>query len=317
MEIPSELISVIERNALRRASPAVQTLIDEILARHGRAARAVLFYGSCLRTGDDLDGLVDLYLLVDSYRNAYSGWVPALLNALLPPNVFYLEREFEGQTVRTKYAVLSLADFNKGTSRRWFHSYLWGRFSQPAAVLYTRNEAVAQLVLKGFARSVLTFTRRVLPRLAAEFSAQQLWRRGLELSYRAELRSEPPQKRARLFDAAPQYYEDITRLAMPAVSYPVAAVAGTASTRYRARISGGVRLASRFTWGLRSWQGKLLSVLRLVKAVTTFEGGVDYILWKIHRHTGVTVDVGPRLRRHPLLAMGVLSWRLYRRGGFK
>ena len=80
---------------------------------------------------------------MDSYRNAYSCWVPALLNTLLPPNVFYLEREFEGQTVRTNYAVLSLADFNKGTSRRWFHSYLWLRFSQPAAVLYTRNEAVS------------------------------------------------------------------------------------------------------------------------------------------------------------------------------
>jgi len=165
MQIPAELISIIGRSALRQPSPAVQTLIDEILARHGRAARAILFYGSCLRTGDDLDGLVDLYLLVDSYRNAYSGWVPALLNALLPPNVFYLEREFEGQTVRTKYAVLSLADFNKGTSRRWFHSYIWGRFSQPAAVLYTCNEKVAQLVIEGFARSVLTFTHQVLPRI--------------------------------------------------------------------------------------------------------------------------------------------------------
>jgi len=317
MQIPAELISIIGRSALRQPSAAVQTLIDEILARHGRAARAILFYGSCLRTGDDLDGLVDLYLLVDSYRNAYSGWVTALLNALLPPNVFYLEREFEGQTVRTKYAVLSLADFNKGTSRRWFHSYLWGRFSQPAAVLYACNEKVAELVVEGLARSVLTFIHRVLPRMPAEFNARQLWRRGLELSYRAELRAERPQKGAGLYDAAPQYYEEVTRLAMTAGSYPVAAVAGTESIRYRSRISGGVRLASRFTWGLRFWQGKLLSVLRLVKAVTTFEGGVDYILWKVHRHSGVTVDVGPRLRRHPLLAMGVLSWRLYRRGGFR
>jgi len=319
MEISSELISAIERHAFRKASPAVQVLIDEILARHGQAAQGILFYGSCLRTGDDLDGLVDLYLLVDSYRNAYpgSGRVAAILNALLPPNVFYLEREFEGQTVRTKYAVLSLSDFQKGTSKRWFHSYLWGRFSQPAAIVYARNPEVAQLVLKGFGRSVLTFIHRVLPRTAAEFTARQLWGRGLELSYRAELRAERPEKRARLFDAAPQYYEEITRLAMAAGSFPVAAVAGTDPTRYRARIPDSVRRVSRFAWGLRSWQGKLLSVLRLVKAMTTFEGGVDYILWKINRHSGVTVDVEPRLRRHPLLAVWVLSWRLYRRGGFR
>jgi len=319
MEISSELISAIERRAFRQASPAVQVLIDEILARHGLAAQAILFYGSCLRTGDDLDGLVDLYLLVDSYRNAYSGSgrVPAILNALLPPNVFYLEREFEGQTVRTKYAVLSLSDFQKGTSKRWFHSYLWGRFSQPTAILYARNPEAAQLVLKGFGRSVLTFTHRVLPRLSAEFTARQLWGRGLELSYRAELRAERPEKRARLFDAAPQYYEEITRLSMAAGSFAIAAVAGTDPTRYRARISGSVRRVSRLAWGLRSWQGKLLSVLRLVKAMTTFEGGVDYILWKINRHSGVTVDVEPRLRRHPFLAIWVLSWRLYRRGGFR
>ena len=317
MEIPSALLSAIERNTFRKASPAVQVLIDEILARHGQAAQGVLFYGSCLRSGDDLDGLVDLYLLVDSYRNSYSGRLAALLNALLPPNVFYLEREFEGQTVRTKYAVLSLADFQKGTSKRWFHSYLWGRFSQPTAILYARNDSVKKMVLRGFARSVLTFTHRVLPRLATEFSARQLWGRGLELSYRAELRAERPEKRARLFDAAPQYYEEVTRLSMDTNSFPVAAIAGTDPTLYRARISDGVRWVSRFTWALRSWQGKLLSVLRLVKAMTTFEGGVDYILWKINRHSGVTVDLEPRLRRHPLLAMWVLSWRLYRRGGFR
>jgi hypothetical protein len=317
MEIPSQLISAIHRHASRAASPAVQTLIDEILARHGRSARAILFYGSCLRTGEDLDGLVDLYLLVDSYRKAYSGRTTAVLNALLPPNVFYLEREFEGQTVRTKYAVLSLADFRKGTSRRWFHSYLWGRFCQPTALLYASDEGVRQLVLNGLARSVVTFIQRVVPRVSSEFSARQLWRRGLELSYRAELRAEKPEKRVGLFDAAPQYYEEVTRLAVEAVSYPIEIVGDTATVRCRVQISKGVRWISRLAWALRTWQGKLLSVLRLLKAITTFEGGVDYILWKINRHSGVTVDVEPRLRRHPLLAMWVLSWRLYRKGGFR
>ena len=317
MKIPFELIRAIERHAFRKPSPAVQVLIDEILARHGQAAQGILFYGSCLRSGDDFDGLVDLYLLVDSYPKAYQGFVPALLNALLPPNVFYLEREFEGQTVRTKYAVLSLADFQKGTSKRWFHSYLWGRFSQPTALLYARNEKVTELVLKGFARATLTFVHRVLPCISPEFTARQLWGRGLELSYRAELRAERPEKRARLFDAAPQYYEEVTRFAVDAGTYAIAAMAGTDPPQYRSRIAAGVRWVSRLTWVLRSWQGKLLSVLRLVKAVTTFEGGIDYILWKINRHSGVSVDVEPRLRRHPLLAMWVLSWRLYRRGGFR
>ena len=317
MDIPPELISAIGRNADRPPSPAVRHLIDEILARHSEAAQAILFYGSCLRTGDDLDGLVDLYLLVDNYRAAYRSRFQAFVNALLPPNVYYLERDFEGQVVRTKYAVLSLANFHKGTSKRWFHSYLWGRFCQPTALLYARNGEVARAVYKGFAQSVLTFMRRVLPRVGSDFTARQMWRRGLELSYRAELRSERPEKRARLFDAAPDYYENVTRIAVSSAVLPVEIIPGADGVSYRARIPAWVRFLSRLTWRLRSIQGKLLSVLRLLKALATFEGGVDYILWKIERHSGVAVDVEPRLKRRPLLAMWVLSWRLYRRGGFR
>lgn len=317
MEILSQLISIVSRESDRQPSSALRALIDEILARHGEAGQAILFYGSCLRTGDELEGLVDLYLLVDNYRTAYKSRWQALFNSLLPPNVYYLEIEFEGRVVRTKYAVLSLSDFQKGTSTRWFHSYLWGRFCQPTALLYARNDEVARLVQKGFAQSVLTFIRRVLPRIEPEFDARRLWRLGFELSYRAELRAERPQKRARLFDAATEYYEKITRIAMDGAAYPVEILDSSGSVRYRHNISGCVRFLSRIKWGLRSLQGKVLSVLRLLKAITTFEGGVDYILWKIQRHTGVSVDVDPRLKRHPLLAIWVLSWQLYRRGGFR
>ena len=317
MKIPSKLISAISLISDRPASPAVGALIDEILNRHGEAAQAVLFYGSCLRSGDELDGLVDLYLLVDDYRNAFRSRMQALLNQLLPPNVYYLERGFKGYTVRTKYAVLSLADFQKGTSPDWFHSYLWGRFCQPTVLLYARNHKVRELVQKCFAQSVITFISRVLPVVSSEFTAQQLWGRGLTLSYGAELRSEKPEKRARLFNAAPDYYEEVTRLAMDAMPYPIEIVDDAVKTLYCPRISKWRRLRGLLAWRLRSLQGKLLSILRLMKATLTFEGGVDYILWKIERHSGVTVDVEPRLKHRPMLAMGVLAWRLYRKGGFR
>jgi hypothetical protein len=317
MEIPAELISEISRTSARSASPAVQYLIDEILARHGDAAQAVLFYGSCLRTGDDLDGLVDLYLLVDNYRAAYTSRFQAFVNFLLPPNVYYLERDFEGQVVRTKYAVLSLADYQKGTSKRWFHSYLWGRFCQPTVIVYARNDEIVHQVNKGFAQSVLTFIRRVLPLVDTDFSARKIWRQGLTLSYRAELRSERPEKRANLYDAAIDYYENITRIALTAPGFSVEISNATEGASYHVRLPEWIRFLSRMTWRLRSVQGKLLSVLRLLKAMATFEGGVDYILWKIERHSGVTVAIEPRLKRRPLLAIVILSWRLYRRGGFR
>jgi hypothetical protein len=317
MEIPSELISKIRRQSVQTASPEMRALLDEILARHGKAAQAILFYGACLRTGNERDGLIDLYLLVDNYRAAYSGRSQALFNKLLPPNVFYLEVSAEGCVVRAKYAVLSLDDFQKGTSRQWFHSYLWGRFCQPTALLYARSDQIETLVQRSLAQAVMTFITRVLPCLEPEFSARELWREGLELSFRAEFRAERPDQLVLLLDCAPEYYEGVTRTAMGAVAYPVEIVGGTAGLRYRSRISARGRCLSRLAWRLRCLQGKVLSILRLLKAMTTFEGGVDYVLWKIERHSGVRVEVAPRLRRHPLLAMWVLSWQLYRRGGFR
>ena len=116
------------------AHPALVQLVESLKDRHGSCVASVLFYGSCLRSGDPYEGLVDLYLIVDRYRCANSGWIKTTWNWLLPPNVFYAEFAHEGRMIRCKYAILSLADLEKGTSPHWFHSYLWGRFSQPTTV---------------------------------------------------------------------------------------------------------------------------------------------------------------------------------------
>jgi hypothetical protein len=57
--------------------------------------------------------------------------------------------------------------------------------------------------------------------------------------------------------------------------------------------------------------------MRLIKGIFTFEGGLDYIVWKIDRHTGVKVEIKPWHRRFPLIAAPGLAWVVWRRGGFK
>jgi hypothetical protein len=157
----------------------------------------------------------------------------------------------------------------------------------------------------------------LLPEVASPFTARDFWRKGLELSYRAELRAERPEKLARLLEATPDYYEQITRSAMAAVSLPVDMKVDGDTAWYTSTIPGRVRLKSRLDWFVRRWQGKLLSVLRLLKGLLTFRGGVDYILWKIERHSGVKVEVPPHLERYPLIATCVIFWRLYRRGAYR
>jgi hypothetical protein len=84
----TKLINQISRQNCQPAPPAIQALADRLLKVYGDAIEAILFYGSCLRTGEDRGGLVDLYVLVNRYRAIEPRRLLAFLNKLLPPNVF-------------------------------------------------------------------------------------------------------------------------------------------------------------------------------------------------------------------------------------
>jgi len=315
--LPDELITLIRQESSKAAPAGLNLLVETILARHGETVQAILFYGSCMRAGQEKDGIVDLYVIVDTYLSAYGNAGLALLNWLLPPNVFYMEVPDGGGVIRAKYAVLTLADFQRGTSTAWFHSYLWARFAQPVRLLYARSEKTAQQMYAALARAVVTFCSCVLPQISPRFSVRELWCRGLFLSYRSELRVETQDQPIRLFDGAQRYYDRITRNAMAAVPFDVAVIQGSDPVSYRSHISALRRFLNRLAWQARRVQGKCLSVLRLVKALFTFQGGLVYILWKIERHSGVNIPDDSVLRKHPLGGVWVIFWRLYRRGGFR
>ncbi len=299
----------------RIPSAQIAALAEAARQRHHGVA-AVLFYGSCLRGGQVDDGIADLYLLVDDYHRAFDSRLQALVNRLLPPNVFYLEVPYEGKTLRAKYAVLTLEDFGKG-AHRWFHSYIWARFAQPSGLIHVRNAKSAAQIQEALARAVHTFVRRVLPQAPELFTSRDLWVTGLRLSYSCELRSESRATAERLFDAAPDYYEAVTREALKAPGLPVEALPGEGPACYRLRASSRQRRLNSLAWRLRRVQGKGLSVLRLLKGLLTFENGLDYVLWKIERHSGIRIEVNPALRRFPPLAVCVTFWRLFRKGAFR
>jgi hypothetical protein len=315
----TRLIDLIEQECCRPVPPSIKALAQELLARYGDAVRAILFYGSCFRNGCDDEGIVDLYLLVDEYRHAYSRPFHAFLNQLLPPNVFYHKILYKEDIIRAKYTVFSFKDFQQGTSKRWFHSYLWGRLAQPMGIVYAADTQDAERICAAMANSVITFISRVLPSMPSRFTCRELWCKGLELTYSTELRAERRNKLVALFDFAPQYYEQLTHIAMNMVPFSVVETSEKKAleTAYMASIPARVRLANRVAWNIRRIQGKMLSFLRLVKGMFTFDAGLDYILWKIERHSGIMVQIDPRLRRIPVVGTGILFWRLYRRGAFR
>lgn len=315
MEKERDLDDLIVRELRQPTSAGARAVTEAVLARHGESVRAVIFYGSCLRRQDDR-GVLDLYVLVERYREFYSRRYLAWLNALLPPNVLYIEAQAKGETVRAKYAVVSLTDFARYTSADALQPYFWARFAQPCSLVYAADEETAQRVANGVETSVVTFIRRSLPLVPARFTIDQLWTRGLTASYRTEVRPDRAGAPERLYEAAPQRYEEVTRAAR--VRIPGVRLSGEIDGRtwLEAAIPPGERRAAPLWWFLRRGQGKLLSLTRILKGAITFEGGVDYVLWKIERHTGVEVDPTWREKRYPLLALGGVFWRLYRRGAF-
>lgn len=317
MQPSEQLAELLQERTPPVFSVELLALRDALLKRYTEAVDGMLFYGSNLRSGDALDGVVDLYLVVDDYRKAYGKFFPAVFNRLLPPNVYYLEVQANGHLVRAKYAVISMPDLERGTSVKWFHSYLWGRFSQPCELLYSRNAETDKRIRQGLVRALLTFLGRVLPVLPERLDSAAIWQQGLALSYQAELRAEKPQRAVHLYESWKGYYNKVTPLAMDALPFRVKQEQDASSLIYAVSIPRRTRALSRLGWFIRRFQGKLLSLLRLMKATFTFQGGIDYIAWKLERHTGASIEVTPKMRRHPLIYSWGLLWRLYRRKVFR
>ena len=107
--------------------PEVAALAAAVRTKFGTAVAAIVFYGSCRRGVDLRSGVVDLYAVVDDRRSVERGW-RAWLGGLLPPNVYYLETQFEGAPVRAKVALFTVRELLRAS--RGLESYVWGRLAQ-------------------------------------------------------------------------------------------------------------------------------------------------------------------------------------------
>lgn len=283
---------------------AARAMAEHCRSRHNGASIAVLFYGSCLRQPDQKlgDALLDFYVIVDDYKAAYGSAMMAWANALLPPNVFYVELPWQGLQLRAKYAVISLRQFVAGCSSTARNVSIWARFCQPTRLVWCRNATSEETLVEAMSDACRTMFINALPLTKDSTTRDSLavWREGFKATYAAELRSESSDRALSIVATDEERYRDIASLLL----------SQTALTRLS---------ASKTT---RSWQGrrrlgKILNYLRLIKAAFTFDGAVDYVMWKVRRHSGVVVPVSEWQRRHPLLAAPGLAWKLYRRGAFR
>lgn len=274
--------------------PRVRALAQAIADQHRQAARAILFYGSCLRD-DELDGrMLDFYLIVSSYGEAYDKHWLASANRLIPPNVFYFERD----GLAAKYAVLSEADFARECGPKATSTSVLARFAQPLRLVFTADSAATAGIIDSISDCAPTLLRWTVA-LAPEKPLLDIWKLAFRQTFSTELRAERSDRSAEIVDADRDRYTKFAE----AAAHCLHSIPDRPS-------------ASRW-WRRMKLRGKFLSVLRLVKASFTFAGGADYIAWKINRHAGTRIELSPWQRRHPLLTGLTLLPRLLRSGAIR
>lgn len=282
-------------------------LTDRLVHQHGASVAAILFHGSCLRAESGA-GILDLYVLVDDYKAFHRRTFPALANAVLPPSVCYLRGDGDGAD-GAKVAVVARPQFLSRLRQASLDTTLWARFCQPTALAYSRDDEARRWVESALAMATKTAIDWSLRLGPDEGTAADFWTALFRHTYGAELRVEGPARANQLYGFAPDLFDRAFAEIAPSLG-------ATPSTegRFRSPVTEDFRRRSATAWRRRRVIGKALNIARLVKALFTFDGGIDYIVGKLERHSGQKVDLTPWQRRHPLLAAPGVLLTLRRRG---
>jgi hypothetical protein len=293
------------------AMPQVEAFAAHVAAQYPAAARAVLFYGSCLRT-EQLEGqMLDFYLIVSDYDAAYDRKWLAKWNRRLPPNVF----PFEHDGLVAKVAVLSEADFHDLNRAGASAVSVWARFAQPARLVWAADEGARRNATLAIAGAAPTLLNGALAHMGHDDEILDLWELGFALTYSAELRAERSDRPASVVEFDPERYRAFGKAAL--LHTPIANRLGEDGKVHLLPDPEGRIVAEKARWpGLRR-HGKLLTVARLAKAAFTYAGGIDYLAWKINRHAGTQIEIKPWQRRWPLVAALFLVPKLLVKGAVR
>ncbi len=281
-----------------------------IAAQYGDAARAVLFYGSCLRSEQLQGEMLDFYVIVSSYEAAYGKDWLARWNRRLPPNVF----PFQHNGLIAKVAVLSESDFHNLNRPAASAVSVWARFAQPSRLVWCADEAARQSAVVAISGAAPTLLNAALAFAEREMAVLDLWQLGFQMTYGAELRAERKDRPSSVIAFDPERYR---RFGIAALGHThIANEMRGDKVVLLPDIDGRIAQEKNRWPGLRR-RGKLLTIARLAKAAFTYAGGIDYLAWKINRHAGTDIVIRPWQRKWPLVAALLLVPKLWAKGAVR
>jgi hypothetical protein len=292
------------------ALPQVQAFSAHIAAQYPGAARAVLFYGSCLRS-EQLEGqMLDFYLIVSDYDAAYAQKWLAKWNRRLPPNVF----PFQHDGLMAKVAVLSEEDFHDLNRPEASAVSVWARFAQPSRLVWAADDAARAMAARAISGAAPTLLNAALAFTEREVGVLDLWQSGFQMTYSAELRAERNDRPASVVEFDTERYARFGQAALQHT--PIANELRSDKVHILPDPYGRI-MQERRRWPALRRNGKLLTVARLGKAAFTYAGGIDYLAWKINRHAGTQIEIKPWQRKWPLVAALFLVPKLLMKGSIR
>ena len=281
-----------------------------IAAQYGDAARAVLFYGSCLRSEQLLGEMLDFYLIVSDYDAAYGKSWLATWNRRLPPNVF----PFQHDGLIAKVAVLSESDFHNLNRPAASAVSVWARFAQPSRLVWCADDRTQHAAVIAISGAAPTLLNAALAFVERPVDVLDLWQSGFQMTYGAELRAE---RKDRPLSVIAFDLERYRRFGIAALGHTHIANEMRGDKVLLLPDVDGRIAQEKNRWPSLRRRGKLLTIARLAKAAFTYSGGIDYLAWTINRHAGTQIIIRPWHRKWPLVAALFLVQKLWAKGAVR
>ncbi len=322
------------RSLLR--DPAVTSALtaglDEVPADHtaalatalarafGPTTSAIIHYGSHAQRSDARpESAHDFFVIVDQYRAAFrslrasgaTGVSPTLATVLahvLPPNVVAITCHTDGVERHAKCAVLSHRHLQRDAAGRARDHFTQGRLFQHVQLAWTRRPADRGDAVAALAEIRARTFAWGRPYLPSEFTTEEYCRVLLETSYAAEVRPEGGERIGQLLAAQRQTLVDIYDRLLQTLTAERILLRDGKVYRHTARVTP----LERASVALYFKRSKLRATARWFKYIALYDNWLDYIVLKISRRSGISVELTERERRWPLIFLWPKALRYLR-----
>ncbi|MDQ3698250.1 MAG: hypothetical protein M3373_09520 [Gemmatimonadota bacterium] len=307
--------------------PDAARLAAQVALAFGPSAAAVVHYGShAQRSGAGPESAHDFFVIVDRYAEAYrhlrtttqTRYSPATATALakvLPPNVIRLVLPVAGRRMQAKCAVLSTADLARLCSPSASDHFTQGRLFQQTQLAWVRDSDSRAATIDALVSARAETFRWGRPYLPARFDVELYCRTLLEASFAAEIRPEGNERVSQLLAAQRDTLIGVYGVLLQHLAASTILVRDENVYALRTPVSRleGVRIRLYFA------RSKARATLRWAKHIVLYEDWLDYIVQKIARRSGRSVELTERERRWPLIflwprAIDFIRTRPQRRG---